>query len=757
MKLQIDPRKVVAGGVLSTTEFTIKGGAGIMAVLSGLYSEPVLAMTREYLTNMVDAHTALRRVDPAAADKAPSPRIAVPSNMSPELVFEDFGIGMSLQTVLEVYTQYGNSTKNGSNDEVGGFGLGSKTAFCYNNGSTWTIESRHAGQKHVFMACVSETGIPSLAHVSTEPSAEHTGVTIRVPILRVDFDKARAAVVRFAPFFPLPLNIDGMEVPDLWKGVVMEGNQWKVVTPQEDRSYYNATGKVFVVMGNVPYVVEGSAYVKDDAFTRWIHDSKKDLYLFAPIGSLNLVPSRDALQYNTRTTTALTHLVDAFIHDLRVTLSKKLSACTTKWDAIVVVNEMTENGVIPSGFPLTWKGEDIRTTTAVEVSKSDLLALDPTAESNVLGITDSYKAQPGPVGDGNKLVLKAKYTYLLRNDVKIGEIGVARQIIQDNLQNRSGNRSCRYGHKIGHVITLKTVLTDQQISELFQGFPVENIYHASALVKARVKRVGGGRRTGLTYVWNRWGFEKTDDINEKDNVHYYLPLTKVERHRRFAWRGHDYGSMNYYVVLAKKILGLGEDHEICGIREDRVKKLDSSWVNLEVAVAEALVKEINAKPAAYAAQLLEMASEESFLPGLERKTLVPLFSKAIQESLTKKDDDQYRTLLCESLQDVSVLFKNVLTGDKKLAGVAKDAEYLFGRAAPLFTTVAPDKIVVGALVAAVKTAKLPETSLEAWGTLALQYPLVSGLVGLVASVDNGSKKKISADHRKLFDPLFATV
>lgn len=59
-----------------------------------------------------------------------------PTSLAQYLEFKDFGIGMSEDTIMTVFTQYGNSTKNDSNDEVGGFGIGSKTAFCYNEGSS---------------------------------------------------------------------------------------------------------------------------------------------------------------------------------------------------------------------------------------------------------------------------------------------------------------------------------------------------------------------------------------------------------------------------------------------------------------------------------------------------------------------------------------------------------------------------------------------------------------------------------------------
>ena len=173
--------------------------------------------------------------------------LRVPSKLSSELVFEDYGIGMSFDTVWEVFSQYGNSTKNLTNDEVGGFGLGSKAAFCYNDGAAWTIESRFAGECHTFTAYVGEDLIPTLAHVGTVPSSAHTGITIKIPIRREDTERVRDAVVKYAPFFSLPLQVDSITMPE-GPDYVFRAPGWAI--ERKTHTWHN--GRLTVVIGDQP-------------------------------------------------------------------------------------------------------------------------------------------------------------------------------------------------------------------------------------------------------------------------------------------------------------------------------------------------------------------------------------------------------------------------------------------------------------------------------------------------------------------------
>jgi molecular chaperone HtpG len=103
---------------------------GIVSLLSShLYSSPKVYV-RELVQNSVDAITARMKLEPGLN---PSIRIQVVPGDRPSLVFEDNGIGLSMDEVQEFLSSIGSSSKreNGrsSDDFIGQFGIGLLAAF----------------------------------------------------------------------------------------------------------------------------------------------------------------------------------------------------------------------------------------------------------------------------------------------------------------------------------------------------------------------------------------------------------------------------------------------------------------------------------------------------------------------------------------------------------------------------------------------------------------------------------------------------
>lgn len=368
MKLAVESRNVELSGTMRTKEFTVSVGAHIMQVLSGLYSDPVDAMVREYLTNMADAYTALKREHPNASI-LPA-KLACPTALDPTLVFEDFGIGMDVNTVWEIYSSYGTSTKSTSNDEVGAFGLGSKTAFCYNNGSSWMIESRYNGQKHSFMAFVNAKGIPTLTHVSSEPTSEHSGLTIRIPINRTDMKQCEESIKKYAAFFPFPLEVTGTVVSEMKYTMINPDGSWKIAfSPKKE---YRPRTVCYILMGNVPYPVTAELYttvpnisVKNTSvnissqFAKLYSQSNHILYLNVPIGSVDIVPSRDAIKLTPRSKEAFCAAVTNFFNTFDKALEVSL------WESVNVNELFDKFAVAKDFFPI-----DVHTQTPVNFLSS---------------------------------------------------------------------------------------------------------------------------------------------------------------------------------------------------------------------------------------------------------------------------------------------------------------------------------------------------------------------------------------------------
>ena len=108
---------------------------------SNIYSDKMLAVVREYSTNGWDGHILAGTPDRPL-------KVTLPTSLAPVFKVRDFGVGLSEESVLNIYTTYGESTKESSNDFNGTFGLGSKSAFAY--GNSFDIISFFEGTKTMY-------------------------------------------------------------------------------------------------------------------------------------------------------------------------------------------------------------------------------------------------------------------------------------------------------------------------------------------------------------------------------------------------------------------------------------------------------------------------------------------------------------------------------------------------------------------------------------------------------------------------------
>lgn len=90
---------------------------------SGLYKEKYCAIVRELVSNAIDA-CRMANIDTPVI-------LNIPSNVNGEFYVQDFGIGMDISSVFDVFAVYFNSTKENIGSQIGGFGLGGKTPFIY--------------------------------------------------------------------------------------------------------------------------------------------------------------------------------------------------------------------------------------------------------------------------------------------------------------------------------------------------------------------------------------------------------------------------------------------------------------------------------------------------------------------------------------------------------------------------------------------------------------------------------------------------
>jgi HSP90 family molecular chaperone len=135
------------------------GMAHVMSILTNLYADAPLAVLREYATNARDSHVAAGTDRPIEVD--------LPSDLNPTLVIRDFGVGLSEAEIIDVYARYGASTKRDTNDQVGAFGLGCKSAFTL--GQQFVVTAVKDGQRTVALFALSGDGAGGVTRARSRP------------------------------------------------------------------------------------------------------------------------------------------------------------------------------------------------------------------------------------------------------------------------------------------------------------------------------------------------------------------------------------------------------------------------------------------------------------------------------------------------------------------------------------------------------------------------------------------------------------
>ena len=141
------------------------------------YNYPELAVLREWVSNAHDAHV-------AAGIKAPV-KVTLPSQLNPTLTVQDFGLGMTSDFVENFYLSFGSSSKDDSNDEIGGFGQGGKSALAI--ASQYTMTTISEGLKNIYIFERSPLGGVDFKLVVEEvPTDEPSGTVVQVAVDRWD-------------------------------------------------------------------------------------------------------------------------------------------------------------------------------------------------------------------------------------------------------------------------------------------------------------------------------------------------------------------------------------------------------------------------------------------------------------------------------------------------------------------------------------------------------------------------------------------
>lgn len=298
----------------------------IAAMLRNMYSDPLKAVFREYLSNAVDAHTAAGILDTQAID------LHLPTQGEPWLAIRDYGGGLDSEATVRLLYGFGASgdEKRQSNDYIGGFGIGCKCGFALSEAFSYTIW--HAGIKTVWSCFLNDRDEGQAKQVFTGTSSEMAGVEVKVPV-SFSYDTQRNVqrvlheVLTFMPGVFNIFNTGSYKIPTRLQSTFEMPATCKIDSHEHPICYQffpdwpvNVVPLPAVLVGNAIYEIDinqlgtlpGIESQYSEAGKRILR-MLKNLVIRVPIGFVQLAPSREHLQYSGLTKKVLRQALLCFL------------------------------------------------------------------------------------------------------------------------------------------------------------------------------------------------------------------------------------------------------------------------------------------------------------------------------------------------------------------------------------------------------------------------------------------------------------
>lgn len=296
--MQITPAPstlTVPNGSANVTTMTSRvdpeGARRMMEMLVNLYADQRLAVVREYTANGVDAARVSGSNKPV--------NIITPTPMEPSLVITDHGTGMSLDEVERTYLAFAASSKRDSNDQVGGLGVGAKSAWAL--AESFLVDTVKDGKRTIVRAA------RDLSHqvmLAGEPTELPAGTTVSIPI-KLDGEAAKwqKVIASVATAHdPGTVTVDGKPVKSIAGGLNKIGPIICVDLAEHGWDFKIRSGGTLF---DSPYEVEQRVRRKGVKLRGGVIE--------LPIGSFDHTPSRESVVSSDRTLAAVDAAVNAHL------------------------------------------------------------------------------------------------------------------------------------------------------------------------------------------------------------------------------------------------------------------------------------------------------------------------------------------------------------------------------------------------------------------------------------------------------------
>jgi len=286
MRTATEANVLEVGGDMSARRSTIKMSKKTFRMhIDGIYSEKIASIVREIAANAFDSHIRAQQDRPFF--------VHCPNVIEPTFFVRDFGTGMTDQVMGEIYIVLGESDKDMTDDEVGMWGMGSKSPFSYSDQYNITcydgVEARFYGYG------IAEDGVPTLYLMHTEPCDEPRGVKIGFAVETKDFPAFEKAIeftaIGHNNAFETNLTLPQLGTP------VFTGEGWSAYKgmPRSMPTQWYAR------QGCILYPIEHAEVARPAQN----YNDQTTFILDCPIGTIQVTASRESISYTEEVLTFL--------------------------------------------------------------------------------------------------------------------------------------------------------------------------------------------------------------------------------------------------------------------------------------------------------------------------------------------------------------------------------------------------------------------------------------------------------------------
>lgn len=345
MKLNESRPTIESSGGMVEQMFAIEDTGMIFDILRNkMYSDPIRAICREISSNARDAHREVGK------ESVPC-EITLPNTFEHFYKIKDFGPGISPERMSNVFIKYTGSTKRNDNTQTGGFGLGAKTPFSYND--EFVINTVHNGVKYSYNCFIDETKVGKLVCMNESPTTEPNSTEIEIPVKSKDFRKFYDDTEFVTRHWDVKPTIKGATITYQKISPSLKGNSYAICKSTSN----NVIREVKLVVDGIEYPLDPSQLTGVTS-TKVLDAINGIFYLYFGIGELSLSATRESVHLDASTKTKIGDKLQEIIKDLTDDVSKQIDAQPTFWDANFWSNTQLNKIFTNTNFVgvLDWKG-----------------------------------------------------------------------------------------------------------------------------------------------------------------------------------------------------------------------------------------------------------------------------------------------------------------------------------------------------------------------------------------------------------------